>query len=79
MATLRCKDAFATHVNGIPRVVAAGQLVDSDDPAVKGREQFFEPVDTYMSRRSGVHQVEHATAAPGEVRMVSTPKRTTKK
>lgn len=74
MATLRCKDAFATKINGAPRVVAAGELVDADDPVVRGREVFFEPLDTFMSRRG--RQVEQATAAPGEARTVTTAKRT---
>lgn len=70
MATLRCKDAFAADVAGVPRVVAAGQLVDSSDPIVKGRERFFEPVDMYMGRRSEKPpaQAETATAVPGERR-----------
>jgi len=69
MATLRCTHAFTTEIDGVPRVVTGGQLVDSDDPVVAGREHLFEAVDTYMARRKSV---EEATAAPGEVRTVST-------
>ena len=47
-------------------MVTGGQLVDSADPIVKGRERFFEPVDDYMAKRSA--NVEEATAAPGERR-----------
>lgn len=66
MATLRCKEPFAANVAGVPRVVSGGQLVDSADPIVKGREQFFEQVDDFMAKRST--EVEQATAAPGEKR-----------
>lgn len=48
-------------------MVSGGQLVDSSDPIVKGRERFFEPVETYMDNRAG-RDVEQATAAPGERR-----------
>lgn len=76
MATLRCKDSFAAFVKGVPRVVSGGQLVDSSDPVVKGREKYFEAVDAFMERRRP--QVEQATAEPGEVRQVSKPKKTAK-
>lgn len=75
MATLRCKEAFAAYTDGVPRVVGAGELVDTDDPIIEGREHMFEPIDTYMSRRGG-GQDETATAAPGEARTVT--KRTRK-
>lgn len=66
MATLRVKEPFAVDVKGAPRVLTAGQLVDSADPVVKGREHLFETLDTYMDRKAP----EQATAAPGERRSV---------
>ena len=71
MATLRCKEPFAADIAGVPRVVAAGQLLDSNDPIIKGRDRFFEPVDVFMERRAP--RVEQATAEPGEKR--SLPRR----
>ena len=71
MATLRCKEPFSADLNGVPRTIPAGALLDSDDPIVKGRERLFEPVDAYMVRRSQSAQVEQATAEPGERRSVS--------
>lgn len=69
MAILRCTEPFAA--DGV--IVTMGQLIDSGHPVVKGREHLFEPVETFVSRRSGS---ETATAAPGEARTV---KRATRK
>lgn len=74
MATLRSKTAFAVFFDGVPRVVGAGELVDSDDPVVDGREEMFEPVDTFMSRH---RSSETATAAPGEARAIKRSPRKT--
>lgn len=54
MAVLRCMESFAfTDRNlGIPRVIAAGTLVDDKDVAVKGRESMFEPVEASVDRAS---------------------------
>ncbi|MER7953844.1 hypothetical protein [Streptomyces sp. NPDC096030] len=71
MAIKRCKASFAVVVNGAPRVVTAGQLVDESDPVVKGREGCFEDVETYVSERKA--RVERATAEPGEKRSVGRP------
>lgn len=71
MAIKRCKASFAVIVNGAPRVVTAGQLVDDSDPVVKGREASFEDVETYVSERKA--RVEQATADPGERRSVGRP------
>lgn len=76
MAILRCISPFAARHDNAPRVVGLGELVDAGDPIVKGREHLFEPVETFMSRRS---TVEEATAAPGSVRTVSTKRTTSKK
>lgn len=46
-------------------VVKGGQVVAADHPSVKGREHLFEPLD---------ETVEQATAAPGELRALSSKK-----
>ncbi|MEU9861326.1 hypothetical protein AB0D99_10640 [Streptomyces sp. NPDC047971] len=66
MAIKRCTTSFAAVVDGAPRVVRPGTLVEDGDPILKGREQFFESVDTYMSRRRP--ETEAATAEPSEKR-----------
>jgi hypothetical protein len=75
MATLRCKEPFSADIKGVPRVVPAGQLVDSSDPIVKGREHLFESVDAHMASRDAAPDtraaVETATSAPGEKRSVT--------
>ena len=73
---LRCKEAFAYMVGTYPDVLRPGDVVPADHPAVKGREDKFEPVtaDAFQPRdvsaallpASGV--IESATAAPGEKR-----------
>lgn len=68
MAILRCMVPFVAD----GQVFTMGQLVDSDEPLVAGREHLFEPVETFVSRRSAV---ETATAAPGEVRKRSTSRK----
>lgn len=72
MAILRCTESFTADVDGVPRVVGSGDLLDSSDPVVAGRESLFEPLESFMDRRPGVEQ---ATAAPGEVRTVKRPGR----
>lgn len=69
MTIKRCKAAFAASVNGTPHMFKVGQLVDGDDPVIKGREGLFEDVETYVSDRSA-SRVEQATADPGEKRSV---------
>jgi hypothetical protein len=75
----RCKSPFSTRVKGMPRVVAAGELVDDSDPVFKGREHLFESVDVYVERvdkkRVSNVTVESATANPGEVRQVTKPRK----
>lgn len=77
MAIKRCKAAFAVSVNGVPRMVTVGQLVDASDPVIKGREALFEDVETFMSDKAArqAPQVEQATAEPGEKRSVAAPAR----
>lgn len=81
MAVLRCKSPFSVRIGGVPRVVAAGELIQDTDPAYKGRENLFEAVDTFVDRIAAkrvdrVMPVEAATAEPGEMRAL--PKRSRK-
>ncbi|QNJ58063.1 head-tail connector protein [Gordonia phage Bunnybear] len=81
MTVLRAREAFAcSDAQGTPRVVRPGDLFDSTDPLVTGRETLFEPVEVATQRSEAVvaggSSVESATAAPGEKRSVS-PKVTT--
>ena len=66
MSVKRSKEAFTTWVDGAPRVVTIGQLLDSGDPVIKGREHLFEDVETHVAEKAT--RVEQATAAPGEKR-----------
>ncbi|OLZ72568.1 hypothetical protein AVW11_04025 [Streptomyces amritsarensis] len=69
MTIKRSKASFAVSVNGVPRVVPAGQLVDASDPVIKGRETLFEDAEAYVYDRTP--QVERATAEPGERRSLT--------
>jgi hypothetical protein len=64
MSVKRARVSFAAVVDGVPRVVNEGQLVDAGDPVIKGRESSFEDVNAYVTRRGGA-AVEDATAPPG--------------
>jgi hypothetical protein len=67
---LRAKESFAVQDDrGYVRIVAAGDVVDSSDNVVRGRESLFEPAEDTITRRADF--VEQATAAPGEKRTVS--------
>jgi len=81
MAIKRCKASFAVSANGVPRMVTAGQLVDANDPVIKGREALFEDVETFMSDKAArqAPKVEQATAEPGEKRSVAPPRAPAKK
>lgn len=80
---LRCLGAFAYMHGNTPDVIAGGAIVASDHPAVKGREDHFEPVTdettafrdpkAALTPASGV--IESATAAPGEKRSVTKPRK----
>jgi hypothetical protein len=63
VAIKRCKAPFSANVDGVPRAVAEGELIQEGDPILKGREHLFEDVQTFMSDRSG-RRVEDATADP---------------
>lgn len=74
MAVKRCRAAFTVwNPDGMPRVVAGGDLVDDQDPILKTHGHLFEDVDAYVAERSS--QVEQATAEPGERRAVRRPAR----
>lgn len=72
MAIKRCREAFSVWVNGAPRVVSAGQLIEDSDPLYSTHGHLFEDVETYVSdhRPAGV---EDASAAPGKLRHVTAP------
>lgn len=57
--------------NGVPVIMRRGALVNDDDPAFQGREHLFEPAEEVADRQTPP-PVERATAAPGELRTVST-------
>jgi len=70
MAVVRAIEAFAfTDKRGVPRVVRPGDLFDSADPCLTGRQHLFEPVEVSAERRRAT--VEDASAVPGEQRSVS--------
>lgn len=64
----RVKEAFA-YGNA---VATPGEVWASDNPAFKGREQFFEPLAEAVSR-TAARATETASAAPGEVRARKAP------
>lgn len=72
---LRVTKAFSVLSDPNGHVYTPGELVDSDHPHVKGREDHFETVEAHVSSRTA--GVESATAAPGEKRSVT--KRAAKK
>ncbi|KQH75590.1 hypothetical protein AO501_25270 [Mycobacterium gordonae] len=59
----RVKEPFA-YGNA---VATAGEIWSSDNPNLKGREQFFEPLADAVTR-TAARASETASAAPGEVR-----------
>jgi hypothetical protein len=73
MATLRAREPFSFNdINGVPQIVAAGDLFDSADRNIKGREHLFEAVEVNVDRRRKATSVEDATAEPGAKRSLST-------
>ena len=79
---LRVNEPFACNdAEGQPRVFRAGDLVASNDPVVKGREQFFTEAVAYAAAHASAIKhtaavVEAATAAPGEKRSIGTQVKT---
>jgi hypothetical protein len=64
MPTLRCTEPFAFQEGQVQRVVRAGDLVDADDPLIKGREQWFESVEVSAERFTDRGYESTATAPP---------------
>lgn len=60
------RTAFAASLDGETVIIQPGQVVDANDPILKGRSELFEPFAPKIRKYSG--QVEQATAAPGEKR-----------
>lgn len=62
------------HVMHLPGelTLTRADILDEDDPIVKGREAAFEPIEVGVARLAGrtaqAGQVEQATKAPGEKR-----------
>ena len=78
---LRVREAFAYDVGGATVVASPGKLFLDSDPAVKGRERFFEPAVAVIDRESSRtdHKfTETASAAPGEERALTSPRRRAK-
>lgn len=76
----RCKSAFAVTVDGIVRVVSAGELVSTDDPAyTKHTKGQFEDLATHVGQQTAGRAaaagkpVERASADPGEPRDLTPP------
>jgi hypothetical protein len=71
MSVYRAKEPFAyTSKSGVPRSIVPGDLMFDGDPDLKGREHLFERVEDAAARTKSV--VEDASAAPGELRSLST-------
>lgn len=66
----RVKQAHSFDVKGVPVTMRVGELVNDEDPRLKGREQFYEDADTAAARSSSADSVETTSAAPGERRSV---------
>jgi hypothetical protein len=59
----KAKYAFGVMFDGEQITIPAGEIVRAGHPLLKGREEHFEPVESF-----GRFDVEQATAAPGEKR-----------
>lgn len=66
---LVAKESFSTEINGTPRVVTKGETFREGHPVIEGREEMFEPFKVD-------HELEQATAAPGEKRRQRRQKKT---
>jgi hypothetical protein len=78
MTVFRATQAFAfTDHTGCPRVIHVGELMSDSDPDYKGREQFFESVETAAARpglrAAGI--TEDASAEPNSKRRMSRPRK----
>lgn len=72
MSVVRAKQGLSFDLPSGEQVnIKAGQPFPADHPHVRGREEFFEPMEDAAARISGSGAaVETATAVPGERRSV---------
>lgn len=61
------RQAFATQLDGVTVIIQPGQVVDANDPILKGRRELFDDFAPKVRQYPG-QRVEQATAAPGEKR-----------
>jgi hypothetical protein len=61
------RQAFAAQVGAETIIIQPGQVVDANDPILKGRESLFDDFAPKIRKYPG-QRVEQATAAPGEKR-----------
>ncbi|MFF5795799.1 hypothetical protein [Streptomyces albogriseolus] len=76
MAIKRAIAPFTAYIDGMPRVVRAGDLVEDTDPVMQGRTHLFETAEEHVAQRQPQQprpQVETATAEPGEQRNLTPP------
>jgi hypothetical protein len=60
------RQAFAAILDGQTIIMKPGDVVDANDPILKGRKDLFEDFAPKVRNYPG--RVEQATAAPGEKR-----------
>lgn len=61
-------------LNGVPRVITGGQLIEDTDPVYMSHKHLFEDVQTFVSEKAErAAKTESATAGPGEMRTVTPP------
>lgn len=65
----RCVHPFSVFQGKVPTVYGAGEEVLDDNPILKTHRSHFEPAADRVLRRT---RVEQATAAPNELRRVTT-------
>lgn len=76
----RCKEPFAIALDGLTRVVPAGAVLSTDDPAYnRGTASHFEDLETHVTQETAgrdraVGRVEEATAEPGVRRTRGRPR-----
>ena len=68
----RCVHPFTIWPDGVPTTFTAGRLIEDSDPILKTHRHHFEAVEAVVRRQSAA-RAEAASAAPGELREVSTP------
>lgn len=68
----RCVQPFVIWPAGAPVAYTAGRLVEDSDPILKTHRHHFEAAEA-VARRNTAARVEAASAAPGELRTVTSP------